>query len=431
MFELLRRYSFWILDFLKGGELRKNYTDIKFINDNYFNSKVKNRRELLLQKILNHAISSTKYYNKLEINSSLDQFGVVNKNIIRGDFAEFESKSYKNKLKYKVVTSGSTGVPFVTYLNKDKKNRNSTDTIYFVKKAGFKMGEQLFYIRLWDNQHRRTKVSERILNIVSHNISDLSDVDISNILDKMKKSNYNKGLLAYASAYDVIGQYLDRIKPKPFNYKVRSIIAIAEGVSDYARKAMQKYFSISVISRYSASETGIIAQQNSDCSDFDINWASYMVEVLDVDTDNAVRYGKTGRIVITDLFNYAVPLIRYDTGDLGVMNINSESKEPVLTKIEGRKMDMIYNTNGDLISSHIVHQICLYKGIIQYQLIQTDKKEYLFKINATKEFIQEQELINRYKKYFGKDSIINIDYVDEIPILSSGKRRKVVNLYKK
>lgn len=430
MLETLRNKSFWFVDFLKGGKYKKNYTDIKHINNNYSNLEVKKRKNLLLQKILKHVITTTNYYCHLDVNSTLDEFPVIDKNIIREDFDEFESKLYKNQKKYKVATSGSTGTPFTTYLNSDKKNRNSIDAIYFAEKAGFKLGEQLFYIRLWDEQHKRSNLSAWIQNIVSHNISDLKDNDISRLLDRMQRSDSNKGFLAYASAYDAIGHYLDKKKYSKLDYKINSIIAISEGLSNYAKQSMEKYFGVPVVSRYSASETGIIAQQDRNSNDFKINWASYVVEILDVKNDIPVKYGELGKIVITDLFNYSVPMIRYDTGDLGIMDLEKDSGEPVLTRIEGRKMDMLYDTKGELITSHIVHQICLYRGIKQYQLIQTDKKEYLFKINATEEFVQEQEMIDSYKKYFGKDATVKIDYVDDIPILSSGKRKKVINLYK-
>ena len=66
-------------------------------------------------------------------------------------------------------------------------------------------------------------------------------------------------------------------------------------------------------------------------------------------------------------------MIRYDTGDLGIMNLRKNQEALVVSKVEGRKMDMLYDTKGQLITSHIVHQICLFKGINQYQLIQESK----------------------------------------------------------
>ena len=70
-----------------------------------------------------------------------------------------------------------------------------------------------------------------------------------------------------------------------------------------------------------------------------------------------------------------------------------------------------------------------YSTLKQYQFIQESKTNYLFKLNAEKEFKNETQLIEEFKKVIGDDSIIKIEYVDEIPALASGKRRQVVNNY--
>ncbi len=431
MIDYLRYIAFWVLDFLRGGSFRKNYKDVKSINENFNSKTSKNKREQYLNDVMQHAIKTTTFYKKLDPPISLENFPIVNKNLIRDNFHEFESTLFKDKKNYKVATSGSTGTPFTTYLSNNKRIRNSVDTIYFAEKSGFKLGKKLFYIRLWDQQHKKSRLSFWIQNIVCHDVSQLTDNDIDGLLKKMTKDNSTKGFLAYASAYDAICHYLDKINSGPVFCNVSSIIAISEGLSDYARTSMKKYFCCDVVSRYSASETGILAQQSVESSKYDINWGSYYIEILNVDEDTPVDFGEMGRIVITDLFNYAVPMIRYDTGDLGVMNLGKSHEAPVLSKVEGRKMDMLYDTNGQLITSHIVHQICLFKGINQYQLIQETKTSYTFKINAALGFNQEKELIEIYQPYFGEDAIIKVDYVDDIPLLSSGKRKKVINLYYK
>lgn len=424
----LRYHLFWFVDYFKKNNIRQNYKEIKFLNENYNSDSAVALLKNYKMKLLNHAFTTTTYYKSYS-GKSFKELPVINKNIIRDNFSAFESIAFKGRQRYKVSTSGSTGTPFVTYLNNNKRLRNSADTIYFAEKSGFHVGDRLFYIRLWDQQHKKFSLTTKILNIISHDISNLTDTDIEGLLKKMTKDKTSKGFLAYASAYDAICQYLDKNESKAIECNLKSIIAISERLSDYSRYSMKKYFGVPVVSRYSASETGILAQQTISSSNFNINWASYFVEILNYDNDNPVLEGETGRIVITDMFNYSVPLLRYDTGDLGSMISGDSNNGPVLTKVEGRQMDMLYDTKGELISSHIVHKICLYKGIKQYQLIQKDKKEYVIKINKSIEFNQEDEVIKNYKEYFGSDSKISIEYVQDIPILSSGKRKKVINSY--
>lgn len=70
----------------------------------------------------------------------------------------------------------------------------------------------------------------------------------------------------------------------------------------------------------------------------------------------------------------------------------------------------------------------LFPEIKQYQFIQLGKAEYIFKLNPEGSFTREQELINFFKPFFGNDADIKVEYVKEIPLLNSGKRKMVVNL---
>jgi phenylacetate-CoA ligase len=134
--------------------------------------------------------------------------------------------------------------------------------------------------------------------------------------------------------------------------------------------------------------------------------------------------------VLTDLFNFAMPLVRYDTGDLGI--IERDAGNLYLSRVEGRKLDILFDTKGNVVSSYIMYKnMWQYTEIDQYQLIQTGEKTYLFKINCPGKFKREEQLVNEFLCYLGNDAEFKVEYVNEIPLLDSGKRRKTVNLYKK
>ncbi len=136
-----------------------------------------------------------------------------------------------------------------------------------------------------------------------------------------------------------------------------------------------------------------------------------------------------GRIIVTDLFNYGMPMIRYDTGDIGSVKPESLiSGNLLLNHVEGRKLDLLYGTNGELVSSYIVYKnMWQYTEIEQYQLVQKGAKDYLFKINSKQGFTREAKLIAEFKQYLGADATFRVEYVSEIPLLDSGKRKKIVN----
>jgi len=431
IFQKIRLILFWLFDFLNGSKIRKHYNDIKFINDSTNSLESTDRINERLKKILDHSVRTTIYYKDLKPDSSLSEFPVVNKNIIRERFNEFSSSRFSPNVLFSVVTSGSTGTPFKVLQDKGKKLRNSADTIYFGKKAGYIPGQRLYYLKIWNEINKKSDVQAWLQNIIPLNVFDLSDEAIENLIEKIKSDKSSKSFLGYASAYEAICRYLESNSLIQINAKVKAIIAMSEGLNDYTKNSMKRYFNAPVVSRYSNVENGMLAQQKIDGSpEFFINHASYKIEILNIDNDSPAPFGVPGRIVVTDYFNYGMPIIRYDTGDIGIIIEGKDEQKglPMLAKIEGRRMDQVFNTAGKQVSSFtITNNMWKYSEIKQYQFIQQTAKEYEFKLNVNSNFSREVELINEFSEYFGKDSIIRVTYVDEIPLLASGKRKKVIN----
>jgi phenylacetate-CoA ligase len=105
---------------------------------------------------------------------------------------------------------------------------------------------------------------------------------------------------------------------------------------------------------------------------------------------------------------------------------------PVFMRIEGRKVDFIYNAAGKLLSPHVItNSMWKYASEIrQFQFIQKGKSDYLMLINTTEnKFERAEELIHDLKKFVGEESNIRLTFENDIPVLASGKRRKIVNEY--
>ena len=431
-FEWLRRTSFWTLDAMKGGSIHKHYKDIQIVLDKPESDRSKEIRGVNLQNILEHATSTVPYYEKIDKPLiDLSEFPIVDKQKIRDNFDRFRSRAFSERPNHKVTTSGSTGIPFSIYQDRRKRERNTADTYFFAEKAGFKLGSKLFYLRLWDKQYKKQKLLTLMQNISSYSVDELSEENLTKLVGELKNGRTGKSILGYTSAIDTLCAHIEQNYLIPLDCKIDSIIGMAESLSPALRERVLKCFGKHPVSRYSNSENGILAQQLPDSSTdlFEINWASYHFEILDLNEDRPVEYGEPGRIVITDLYNYAMPMIRYDTGDVGTMEYDRKRDRVVLTKIEGRKMDMFTNTKGELVSSHIVHLMLQFRGIDQFQFVENEKGEYIIKMKISDEFDKKDENVIRsqYAEYFGEDAIIRIEYVDEIPLLPSGKRKLVIN----
>ncbi len=425
--EFLRNKAFWFLDSLKGGEKRDHYNEIEFIINNPLSPKTVDLKKEKLDNILRHAVGSVDFYKEYTNYSSLEEFPVVDKNTIKNNFGSFQSNLFLDKPGVKVSTSGSTGTPFTVYQDKNKRIRNIADTLFFSQKTGYKLGNRLTYFRMWNAFEKKGKLASFLQNIVPIDVFQLKEKEvISTILQKLSKSKSSESWLGYASAYEEICKFLDENHLNSIPNNLQSIIAISEGLNEYTKQTIKKYFDTEVVSRYSNVENGIIAQQPlGDKEYFEINEASYFIEVLEIDSDIRVKDGESGRIVITDLYNYNMPLIRYDTGDIGIKS--TIDFKPVFMEIRGRKIDVIYNTKGEMISVNLVLIVNKYPELNQCQLIQKNKGEYQIKLSSEKEFFRENELLNEFKVYLGEDAIITVEYVDEIPLLASGKRRVMVN----
>lgn len=425
---IIRESVFWIIDRIKGSPIKKVLSHTKSVL-NIPTSDGDDPTSNLLSDILNHATNTTAYYNGLKGHTSIDKFPLINKNIIRDNLSKFISKEVSIDLCRKVSTSGSTGTPFSVYQDQKKIDKNHADNIYFSHKSDYRIGDYLVYIKIWpDAFSYREKFKLKAENIHPHSVYNLSNEDIRKLIDELNTSKRKVAFIGYASAFEKICWYLDTQEVNPIKFSTSSIIAISESLSPYARTTIKKYFGIEPFSRYSNNENGIIAQQISDNDlRFRINNSSYKIEIFDLNEDKKIGYGEKGRIVITDLYNYAVPLIRYDTGDVGIMEMDDKHR-PYFTQILGRKLDLLFNTKGYLVPEHLSAKLCNYGQFKQFQLVQKHRKEYLINLNTEKK-VDEKKMISEYKDYFGDDANIKINYVDEIPLLRSGKRREVINEY--
>lgn len=428
----IRKFVFKIKDLLAGSPVGNNIEDI----GNIFNDQRSESTRIKLtdrqNKILEFAIANVEFYRcnvRSDETLSLGSFPVINKNIIRENLQRFIADNRDTANLFKVVTSGSTGTPFAVYQDIGKKQRNTADTIFFGNLSGYDVGSLLVYLKVWTTINKKNKLKSWAENVLPIDVTQLSDSEIQKLIDKVDKSSSQKAFLAYSSALETIVSFLERTTPNYRFKNVRAVIAMSEAINDRTKALIHKYFKVYAVSRYSNVENGIIAQQraNGDRA-FELNMASYKIELLELDSDSPVPLGQPGRIVLTDYFNFAMPMIRYDTGDIGVMEWDESIGKSVLTTVEGRKMDMVFNTSGEIVSSFtITNNMWLYPEIKQYQFIQLSKNAYKFKLNLEGAFVREAELRTEFQRHFGSDASIAVEYVNEIPLLNSGKRKKVVN----
>jgi phenylacetate-CoA ligase len=243
-------------------------------------------------------------------------------------------------------------------------------------------------------------------------------------------------LIGYASAIIELAEYINSCNDTPDMYDVKGVMVLAEPFSDIMREKAVKAFGCPVIAKYSSQETGVIACECPDQYEYHINNTSFIVELLEINSDKPAGNGQMGRVVITDLFSHAMPLIRYDIGDLAILSPSHKCGLDTLMfeRIEGRIAAAVFNTSDNMVHfASIVNRVWDMKNVLMYQFIQESKKEYTLKIVPLPGYDPGQENFYsmRMKEVLGEDAQIKFDKVEDIPPLNSGKRPFYVNNYRK
>lgn len=221
---------------------------------------------------------------------------------------------------------------------------------------------------------------------------------------------------------------------------VRGVITIAETLTPNRKRLIEKYFNAPIINRYGLREFGSWSAQSCHESPdrFHINTELVVCEVLRPDGTPCAA-GETGRVVLTDLQNFARPFIRYDTGDLAVADFDSCSCGrgfPLLGSIEGRSLDCLRTPSGDEISPAILgHFLFVYhdhlEAVRHYQLVQeTANRVNLLVVPGPGWDEARRERLRSDLKHLLGEMEVEVHTVSDIPPEKSGKRPIIKKIHK-
>lgn len=419
----IRRVGFWTLDALKGGKVRANYRDIK----TRFSMGTVNieQRDLLLR----HAVDTTPFYRNCDPSNILS-FPIINKNDIKRAWDDMHADNYCGKPVHYMHTSGSTGTPFTMEWDIGKRKRQLADLIYFNELAGQRLGQPYLYFRVWTQNNQKSNLELWMQNLTPINILYLDDEVLEKIRDRLKKKPYIHICLAYASTYEYLARYLKSKGDRPEMFHTQAFISGSEVLTMESKHLIHDTVGCAVIDRYSNEENGFLAQSGDLSENFQVNYASFFLEILKQDSNDPAELGEIGRVVVTDLYSFAVPIIRYDTGDLARKAEEQDGWTTKLDSIQGRRVDVIYDTSGRRLTAH-TWSVYMWKfeKLKQYQFIQETEKQYILKVNGAEGNYSDEELKAHLITVLGNDAEITIEHVDGIPALSSGKFKKTICHY--
>ncbi len=435
LLEVFRSKAFWWMDGFRGGRIRKYLDTLTKIegSGDVSESDLAAYHKARLTELLEHCVRTVPAYSGLNPDS-LDSWPVINKMTLKDGGDRYLSTAFNKEGLIPMSTSGSTGTPFTCLQNVDKKRHVNAEVLFYNGLTGFEIGRKIIYFRSVVSEVSKSRLQQFMQNINLIDCSDLSDEGIRTKIRQIKKLSRNGGamILSYASTLDAFCRYFEKYgTAEAEGCRIYGIVSGSEMLKDSTRNVLAKAFGCKVVSRYANEENGFIGQDGIENNVFAHNRAHYFVEILKFDSDNSVEPGEVGRIVLTDLYNYSMPMVRYDTGDVGAwreINVNGMVRLAI-GDFGGRRVDMIYDTGGNILSPHsITNYMWEYNEVVrQFQFVQRDRDEYTLRLNLSKEFDTEC-LIAGLHKIVGNDARIYVEKCDEIPVLASGKRRYIVNL---
>lgn len=394
-----------------------------------------------VRALVDHAYQNCSFYRRrfdlvgavprdLKSLEDLSQLPILEKEDIQSNRDEMVAENWPRHDLIPNQTGGSTGEPVSFYINQSRHCSRTAAMWRHNAWAAYDVGDKAAYI--WGaipdapkhslKQWCRNSLIDRVLYLDAANITEEKMRAFHLALKKFRP----KIIQAYARTLALFAQYLK--SRSLIAYQPDSIITSAEFLSPADRTLIEEVFACPVFNRYGCREFGVIA---SECAEHD--GLHVMAEGLHIEIacgSRPARAGETGSIVVTDLLNFAMPMIRYRIGDMASghgIACRCGRGLPTLQGIEGRTTDFLVGADGRLVSGvFLATYVIAHAGSLgQVQLYQDTPGRVLYRIrqSAGKPIPREDlSFVEREtKRHLGEATDVDFEFVNQIPNGPSGK----------
>ncbi len=332
-------------------------------------------------------------------------------------------------------TSGSSGSPLRFFVDRASLPMRAASRALLHSWAGLELGERWIRIAATSATPHPRRVVERVQHrfVDNQNLVDVMKVRIDSEETVRAMARWQPShLWGFASYIVSLAQFLQRIDLR-WTPSLKAVITTSETLSLQGRATIEEAFSCPVFNRYGSRELGNCAQDCAAGRGMHFNSEVVFFEVVD-DEGQWVEPGEVGRLVATDLLNYAAPFVRYYTGDLAVAGTECDCGRgwPVLDGIEGRESEAISCPDGKVVSPTTLghHLFVLHgnaKAFSAYQLVKLSPGAARLLVVPVPGLDSEALLGARRQMECDITELlagvdVEVAIVDEIPQAPSGKR---------
>lgn len=394
-----------------------------------------------------HAYDHVPYYRRLFDSNGvrpgdicrideLQKLPLLGKSTVRENLSDLMSDNHDPKKILKITTSGSTGEPFVMYADQHQLEMRWAANLRGIEWTGYRFGDK--QARLWHQtigMSRTQIIREWFDALLSRRLFipayEMSDKNLAASVAKLKR--HQPTLIdGYAESFNFLASYfknheLEDIHPL-------GIVSSAQALTDQSRDAIEEAFGCEVFDKYGAREFSGIAYESDAHNGHLVTAENYIVEVI---TDGRpAKPGEIGEVVITDLNNYCMPLIRYRIGDLAVAMDNTKPSSygrglPRIGRIEGRTQSIIFCADGKYLpGTFFMHYFKDFENCIrQFQVIQEQVGSLTIRVVTAPYYTQFRltDALNGLKHHVGETTKITVEFVGNIPLGCTGKHQATIN----
>ena len=440
MNRFISKYFFYYPATLLKGEFVGKYLS------QYRSFQYKSRDEIQsyqlvhLKRLLEYASKHSEYYKKsfeyegvkpsdLQRLDDLNKFPFLSKNDLATK-KEILSTTNKSIWTTQKTTGGSTGQAVTILKNVDALARERAATWTAYEWANISIGDP--QARFWGSPlHQSQQFKYKIIDLISNRMR-LSAFEVNN----SRLEEYYQKLLQFKPVYlygyvSIIEAFAKFMQER--NYKlpssVKSIITTSEVLTDNIRQTIEAAFHLKVFNEYGCGEVGSIAHE---CEHGSMH---VLDENIIVEVETGINHSDEGEIIVTDLHNYVMPIIRYRLGDYASITNKTclcGRTLKVLGNIHGRAYDCIFTKEGKMYHPEIVMYIFediknRMGGVSQFQVIQESTDNVLVKIVKSNNYFPdiENHISNEFKDKLSPSITTRFEYVNSIERETSGKLRLV------
>lgn len=400
--------------------------------------------ETMLSTMLRHAVSNVPYYAQFASLplieapfEALNALPLLDKRTIRERGQDLYSADLPARKWYVNTSGGSTGEPVRLIQDMEYADHTRATGMLYCHLLGRDQGQRSMHLWgserdiLQDGDGPVATIKRFLKNSVMYNAFRMTDATMREMLTEMGRRP-PRLIIAYAQSMYELARFAESNA-----IRVRSqngILATAETLHPFMRETMHRVFGCPVFNMYGSREISNIACEIPGYRGLWIAPWNCHVEIID-SQGLPVDDGVEGEIVITSLSNFAMPLIRYRIGDRGVLMPRGSGPHPLssrmLERVIGRTVDVFRLLDGTIVDGeYLTHLMYFREWLREFQVVQKREDWIVFRfvLEGTEVPPDDwEEICSGVRKLFGADCRIDLEILDEIPALPSGKYRYTIS----